>query len=253
MVDITHNIPSHQIRAAAFILSAAYHNFPPGTVHLAVIDPGVGSERRPVLVETSDYLFVGPDNGVFSTVLNRHPKARVRHVTNSAYFMPSVSATFHGRDIFAPVAAELAKGLAPELLGPIIQNQARLQSDVWEWTADGTLRGSIIHIDHFGNCITSFAWESLQNVLDQRGIRLRVRDFEITRLMRYYEEAKLEPNQPFAIVGSAGFLEISVWCSSAARVLEIEAGEPVRLELNLPKPEWHPIPPVSPPSKNCAL
>jgi S-adenosylmethionine hydrolase len=116
MVDITHNIPPHQIRAAAFILSAACHNFPPGTVHLAIVDPGVGSERRPVVVETSDYLFVGPDNGVFSTVLNRHPKARVRHVTNSAYFMPSVSATFHGRDIFAPVAAELAKGIAPELL-----------------------------------------------------------------------------------------------------------------------------------------
>jgi S-adenosyl-L-methionine hydrolase (adenosine-forming) len=114
------------VRAGALTLSAVYSNFPAGSIHLAVVDLGVGSDRRPVLIEAADYLFIGPDNGLFSIVLDRVPGAKIRHVTNSDYFLPDRSSTFHGRDIFAPVAAALAQGLPPGELGPIIQDPVRL-------------------------------------------------------------------------------------------------------------------------------
>ena len=231
LVDITHNIPPQDTCAAAFTLFAAYRNFPPGTVHLAVVDPGVGSDRRPVIVETEDHLFVGPDNGLFSPVLSLHRSARVRHVTNSAYFLPNVSTTFHGRDIFAPVAAALAQGAAPELMGPTIENPVFLQPNAWDPTAEVALAGSIIHIDRFGNCVTSFAWEKVQKYAGGRSIHFRLKDFEITKRLRYYGETTLGPDQPFAIVGSSGFLEISIWSGSAARVLKVGVGEPVHLEV----------------------
>jgi S-adenosylmethionine hydrolase len=231
LVDITHNIPPHDICAAAFTLFAAHRNFPPGTIHVAVVDPGVGSDRRPVIVETEDHLFVGPDNGLFSPVLSLHPRAKVRHVTNSAYFLPNVSATFHGRDIFAPVAAALAQGTAPEFMGPTIQNPVLLQPNAWDPKADFAPVGSVIHIDRFGNCVTSFAWERVQKFSGGRSIHLRLKDFEITKRLPYYENATLEPDQPFVIVGSSGFLEISIWSGSAARVLKVGVGEPVHLEV----------------------
>nr|MBA3320351.1 SAM-dependent chlorinase/fluorinase [Pyrinomonadaceae bacterium] len=114
IVDITHEIPAHDVEAGAFTLLAAYDSFPPGTIHVAVVDPGVGSSRRPLLVVTADYFFVGPDNGLFSYILERESATRVFHLTNQEYFRPSVSLTFHGRDIFAPVAGALAGGVAPE-------------------------------------------------------------------------------------------------------------------------------------------
>jgi S-adenosylmethionine hydrolase len=231
LVDITHNIPPQDICAAAFTLFAAHRNFPPGTVHLAVVDPGVGSDRRPVIVETEDHLFVGPDNGLFSPVLSLYPNARVRHVTNSAYFLANVSATFHGRDIFAPVAAAVAQGAAPELMGPTIQNPVLLKSNVFDPKADFALAGSIIHIDRFGNCVTSFAWERVQEFSGGRSIRFRLKDFEITKQLQCYEHATLGPDQPFIIVGSSGFLEISIWTGSAARFLKVGVGEPVHLEV----------------------
>ena len=219
IVDVTHAIPSQDVRAGAFILSAVYHNFPAGSIHLAVVDPGVGSDRRPVLIEAADYLFVGPDNGLFSLVLDRVPAAKVRHVTNTNYFLPDRSSTFHGRDIFAPVAAALAQGVRPGELGPIIQDPVRFGSSECELLADGTIVGRVIHIDHFGNCVTNFAWKQLQHLLITKPFCLRVKEHEIQKLLRYYSEATTQ--LPFVIVGSAGFLEISIRCSSAARELKI--------------------------------
>jgi S-adenosylmethionine hydrolase len=113
VVDITHAIPPQDVQAGAFMLSAVYADFPAGSIHVAVVDPGVGSDRRPILVETADYLFVGPDNGLFSIVLDRNPDAQVRHLLNAHYFLQDQSSTFHGRDISAPVAAALAEGAPP--------------------------------------------------------------------------------------------------------------------------------------------
>jgi S-adenosyl-L-methionine hydrolase (adenosine-forming) len=229
LVDITHAIPPQAVRAAAFTLSAAYPNFPDGSVHLVVVDPGVGSERRPVLVEAGTHLFVGPDNGLFSLVLEQVPEARIRHLTNSAYFLPNPSATFHGRDIFAPVAAALAEGVSPEDLGPTIQDPIRLESIRCESLADGTLTGRIIHIDHFGNCITNLPWDRLPPFSAAPPFSLQVKEFRIQKLARSYLEGGTDPGTPFLICGSAGFLEISVQSNSAARQLKIRVGEPVRL------------------------
>ena len=227
IVDVTHAIPSQDVRAGAFILSAVYYNFPAGSIHLAVVDPGVGSDRRPILIEAGDYLFVGPDNGLFSIVLDRVPGAKVRHVTNTDYFLPDRSSTFHGRDIFAPVAAALAQGVRPVELGPIIQDPVRFGLTECELLADGTIAGRVIHVDHFGNCVTNFAWNQLQHLLKAQPFCLRVKEHEIQKLLRYYSEATTQ--LPFVIVGSAGFLEISVRCSSAAHELKIAVGDSVQL------------------------
>jgi S-adenosyl-L-methionine hydrolase (adenosine-forming) len=228
LVDITHAIPPQDVRAGAFTLGAVYSDFPAGSIHLAVVDPGVGSDRRPILIEGADYLFVGPDNGLFSIVLDRIPGAKVRHLTNTDCFLPGRSSTFHGRDIFAPVAGALAQGVRPEKLGPIIQDPVRLEFTECEFLVDGTIVGRVIHIDHFGNCVTNIAWRQLQNLLTPGSFCLRVQEYKIHQLLRSYSEATAL-GAPFVIVGSAGFLEISVRRSSAARELNIAVGDPVQL------------------------
>jgi S-adenosyl-L-methionine hydrolase (adenosine-forming) len=229
IVDITHAIPPQDVRAGAFTLSAVYDSFPLGSIHLAVVDPGVGSNRRPVIVEAAGHLFVGPDNGLFSMVLDRVPSAKVRHVTNTDYFLPNPSSTFHGRDIFAPVAAALAQGVSPEGFGPVIPDPVRFGFVECESLMDGTKLGRVIHIDHFGNCVTNFAWEQLQPIFTTRPFGLRVREHDIRKLLRTYSEVTALTGEPFVIVGSAGFLEISIHRSSAARELKITVGDPVRL------------------------
>jgi S-adenosyl-L-methionine hydrolase (adenosine-forming) len=228
LVDITHAIGPQDVQGAAFTLSAAYSFFPTGSIHLAVVDPGVGSDRRPILVETTDYLFVGPDNGLFTLILDHVPTARIRHLTNTAYFLPDPSSTFHGRDIFAPVAAALADGASPEDLGPMIQDPVRFEIMRCETMPDGTLSGRIMHIDHFGNCVTSIPWDRLLPLSANRFFCLRIKEFQIRKLAGSYSEVSAQPGVPFLICGSAGFLEISVPSSSAARGLDIKVGEPVR-------------------------
>jgi S-adenosylmethionine hydrolase len=228
IVDITHSIPPQNVRTATFILNAAYSYLPAGSIHLAVVDPGVGSDRRPILVETPKYFFVGPDNGLFSIILERASEARVRHVTNSEFFLPIVSSTFHGRDLFAPVAAALANGVAPETLGPIINDAVRLRPVPNEVTTEGAITGSIIHIDHFGNCVTSIESDRLRTLSAGQGFCLSVKGIEIRKLQKQYLEAG-NCGEPFLIAGSAGYLEISLPCSSAAKALNISVGEPVRL------------------------
>jgi S-adenosylmethionine hydrolase len=229
LVDITHAIPPQDVQSAAFTLSAAYPNFPTGSIHLAVVDPGVGSNRRPVLVEAAAHLFVGPDNGLFSLVLEQAPTARVRHLTNTAYFLPNPGPTFHGRDIFAPVAAALAEGVSPENFGPTVQDIVRFESLRCQSMADGTLEGRILHIDHFGNCVTNLPWDRLPSLPSRRSFCLQVKKFQIRKLAGSYQEMAAQPGLPFLICGSAGFLEISVQSSSAARELDLRVGEPVRL------------------------
>jgi S-adenosyl-L-methionine hydrolase (adenosine-forming) len=226
LVDITHEIPPQGIRTAAFTLNSAYPYFPAGSIHLAIVDPGVGSDRRPILIEAATHLFVGPDNGIFTFVLAQVPTARIRHLTNTLYFLPNPCSTFQGRDVFAPVAAALAEGISPADLGPTIQDIVRFDPVLCQSMADGTLAGTIMHIDHFGNCVTSLPIASLSG---RRSFCLKVKEFEIRRLAKFYSEAAAPAGLPFLICGSAGFLEISVLSSSAARDLNIRVGESVRL------------------------
>jgi S-adenosyl-L-methionine hydrolase (adenosine-forming) len=227
IVDLTHEIPAHDIAAGAFTLLAAHDAFPAGTIHVAVVDPGVGSARRPVVVATHDYFFVGPDNGLFSYVCERGIDVRAFHLTNEKYFRAPVSDTFHGRDIFAPVAGALSNGVLPEELGAEIKDIVRLPALAPQRAEDGTLTAAIINIDRFGNCVTNIARADLSDEAIASGISLQVGAHHVRSFRRFYTEGDFVPRAIFAIWGSAGFLEISAAQDSAARLLNIERGAKV--------------------------
>jgi S-adenosylmethionine hydrolase len=208
IVDITHEVPPQDIEGGAFTLLAAYKTFPAGTIHVGVVDPGVGSERRPIIVSASEQFFVGPDNGLFTYICDREPSHRIVHVTSERYYRSPVSTTFHGRDIFAPVAATLSNGVALEDFGEQIDDAVRLPS------LKTPLR--IIHIDRFGNCVTNITSAEKSIVINGQ----RISDFR-----QFYGEG--DDKSLFAIRGSAGFLEISVNGGSAAKVLGAKRGDEV--------------------------
>ncbi len=232
IVDLTHEIPAHDVHAAAFTLCAACETFPPHTVHVAVVDPGVGSARRPIVVAGHKHLFVGPDNGIFSYIYAREPDARVFHLTNENYFRPAVSATFHGRDLFAPVAGAIANGVDPRVLGKIISDYTKFPLPTPKVLEDESLEASIIHIDRFGNCITSITARDLTDEHLKRGVRLRINEHEIRSVRRFFAESAAgddAKDQFFEVWGSAGFLEIAAYCDSAARLLRVRRGASVKV------------------------
>jgi S-adenosyl-L-methionine hydrolase (adenosine-forming) len=212
IVDITHDIPPQDVADGAFTLLAAYKTFPAGTIHVAVVDPGVGSTRRAIIVSANEQFFVGPDNGLFTYIYDREPSHRIVHVTADRFFRPEPSTTFHGRDIFAPVAAALSNGVAVEEFGPEINDAVRLPS------LETPLR--IIHIDRFGNCVTNITRDRSPREIVVNGRR-------ISQFRQFYGEGDQE--SLFAIWGSAGFLEISVNGGSAAQVLGAKRGDIVQV------------------------
>jgi S-adenosylmethionine hydrolase len=225
IVDITHELPPQDIHAAAFNLLATYKDFPANTIHIVVVDPDVGSTRRAVLIECAGQFFVGPDNGIFSWVCEREVNYRAIHLTNENFFRHPVSTTFHGRDIFAPVAAALSNGVAPEEFGPAIERLVHLDSLKPEIISDGAIEASIIYIDRFGNCITNLTREILGDDLSQA--KLVVSGREISSFRRYYREA--EEREVFCVIGSVGFLEIVAANRSAAAILDARRGQTVSL------------------------
>ncbi|HEX8459030.1 MAG TPA: SAM-dependent chlorinase/fluorinase [Pyrinomonadaceae bacterium] len=236
IVDLTHEIPAHDIRAGAFTLLAAYDSFPAGTIHVGVVDPGVGSARRPLLIATGRYFFVGPDNGLFSYVRERERNISVFHLTNEKFFRAHVSATFHGRDIFAPVAAALSHGVSPETFGRLIEDDTRLAPLAPARADDGgaaAWSASVIHIDRFGNLVTNITRRELAFEEFARGVRLEINGRVITSFRRFYAEETEASEEAesglFAIWGSAGFLEIAADRASAAQILRVERGQAVRV------------------------
>jgi S-adenosyl-L-methionine hydrolase (adenosine-forming) len=226
VVDITHDLAAHDVEAGAFTLAAAFEAFPPGTVHVAVVDPGVGSSRRALAAEAAGHLFVGPDNGLFGHVYERARDLRVFHLTDESYFRPAPSATFHGRDVFAPVAGALSRGVKPAQLGVEVRDFVRLPLARPRRLPDGALEAAVIHVDRFGNLVTNLTPHDLP---DEEGVRLAVGAHEVRRFRRFYAEEHGEPGAPFAIWGSAGFLEISVERASAARALDAHRGQKIRV------------------------
>ena len=223
IVDITHEIPAGDIRAGAFALAASCRFFPKGTAHVAVVDPGVGGTRKAVAVQTAKYFFVGPDNGVLSFALAREKIKSVRRLENENYFLQSVSNTFHGRDIFAPVAAHLCRGTPIHKLGPAQKDYARLT-----WPGPRLRRnrfdGEVMFIDRFGNAITNIENADLGR---RSGLGIFQGRKRLCPIGEFYQS---EPTgKAVAVPGSSGFLEIAVNGDSAARRFGLKVGSKVRV------------------------
>lgn len=229
IVDITHEIPPQDIEAAAFNLLAVYQDFPAGTIHVAVVDPGVGSTRRPILIECGGQFFVGPDNGIFSWICEREGNCRAIHLTNEQFWRHPASATFHGRDIFAPVAAALSTGVAITEFGAELSDHVRLEVLLPEVASDGRIVGRVIHIDRFGNCITNLTREHFGGDQTASGAKLLINGREISSFRQFFSEGAVDGNDLFCLVGSTGFLEIAARNSSAATVLNAQRGNTVTL------------------------
>jgi S-adenosylmethionine hydrolase len=229
IIDITHDIPPQDIEAAAFTLLAAYSSFPAGTIHVAVVDPGVGSARNAIIIQFGRQFFVGPDNGIFSYVCDSHAgdSFKVFELTNKKYFRRPLSQTFHGRDVFAPVAAALSLGVKPRDLGTEVTDFVRLPSLQATRSAAGKLLARIIHIDRFGNCVTNITPNDLTTEMIEAGATLRLRGKVIKSFRNHFAEKISGRDKLFAIWGSAGFLEIAAANGSAAKLLKAQRGDAV--------------------------
>ncbi len=229
LVDITHEIAPQQVREAAFLLLSSYRWFPSGTVHLVVVDPGVGGKRNPIIVETERHLFVGPDNGVFSLIYEREQEFRVFKISNPQFLLPKVSNTFHGRDIFAPAAAYLSKGTPPSRLGEQINRYVRFPFTGPEIRED-VLEGEIIHIDRFGSLVTNISEETWKGFVsrDKQEFQIIIKDKILNRICHTYSD--VPQGELLVVIGSSGFLDISANCASAAEMLSAKPGETVRVK-----------------------
>ena len=233
LIDLTHQIPAQDVAAGAFTLGACYRNFPAGTIHLAVVDPGVGSARRAIVVEAGEHQFVGPDNGLFSYVYDREERLRVFQIEREELFRQPVSPTFHGRDVFAPIAAHLSKGLLPESVGREVFDFVKLEIPKPVVDERRRIIGSIIHIDRFGNCITNLTERELPNpqsaVRNPQSPKLLFAGHQVTQFGSHFEAAT-DKASLFAYPGSAGFWEIALWRDSAAEKFAVKRGAEVILD-----------------------
>jgi S-adenosylmethionine hydrolase len=224
LMDITHEIKPQNIQAAGFVLASAFNYFPDGTLHLAVIDPGVGGKRRGLAAATQRHLFVGPDNGLFDRAFTLAPPRLVVSLENPDYQLPEPSDTFHGRDIFAPAAAHLTLGLPIEKLGPPISYQMRFAGRLVLGDQD-ELQGEIIHVDHFGNLISNIEVPLRQSKDELQYLQVLLAGESVFTGPDIYEQAP--PSRPFALIGSSGHLEVAVRDGSAYEVTGHGVGAPV--------------------------
>ncbi len=228
IVDLTHGIPPGDVRAGAFALLASCRFFSKGTVHVAVVDPGVGSARRAIAVQTRNFHLVGRDNGVLSWVLAQEQIIGIRELRNDSWFNRPVSRTFHGRDVFAPVAAHLGLGVPLAEFGPALTEIARL---AWPEVsrAGEHLLGEIIYVDHFGNAVTNIAASALEILGRNAGFEvLREEDLLCAVESCYWA---VPVGKPVAVVGSSGFLEIAINGGNAADALQLPAGTRISVSL----------------------
>jgi len=214
IVDVTHKLVPYDIHFAAFLLKSVYKNFPPGTIHLAVIDPGVGSERKPSIVESGGYFFVGPDNGIFSYIYNKN--SRVYRIK----VKETLSSTFHARDIFGPTAAKIAKGSKPERLVVRIKDYIKFTFPKLE-KKKNTIYGKVVYIDHFGNLITN-----IPSTIDVKVLHISKRKIFIKR---FYGEGK--PHEIIGVKGSSGYYEIACDQGNARDVLKAKIGLKIFAEI----------------------
>ncbi len=227
IVDITHQVAPFDLLEGALAIASAYPYFPPRTIHVVVVDPGVGTERRPLLVSGQNQYFLAPDNGVLSGVYEKEHPVLVRHITSEHYFAQPVSKTFHGRDVFAPVAAWLSKSWQPGSMGEEITDFKRFAMPRPK-EADGLMKGLVLKVDVFGNLLTNFRTEDLTpESLEKGAVSLQVGSHAVTRLVPTFAHGKT--GEAIAYIGSSGYLEIAVNKGNASKTLGIGRGAPVLL------------------------
>jgi S-adenosyl-L-methionine hydrolase (adenosine-forming) len=224
LVDITHDIPPHDVMAGALELAAAYKYFPAGTIFVAVVDPGVGSARRGVAADTGDYRFVAPDNGVLTQVLRESPAKKIVELTERRYARPTVSRTFEGRDRFAPAAAWIAKGTQFAALGRAVAEIQRLDIPVAEAAAD-SIRGVVLRVDRFGNLVTNIDRKTVERLGQSSAITIEADGHRVSRLVATYSE--LPADGVGALFGSTDHLELAANSESAAERLQLSRGSAV--------------------------
>lgn len=225
IVDITHLVSPGNILEGAFILLEACRHFPRGTVHVGVVDPGVGGERKPILVETEDYIFVGPDNGLFSLAARVLGMKRAIELTEKRFFLPEVSSTFHGRDIFGPVAAHLSTGTAPDSFGTELGKIRALDIPRPVMEEDG-VSGEVIYVDSFGNLITNIRKQDIDS-LGGAGCEVLINGASLKGVKKTYAVAAT--GAALALMGSSGYLEVAVNSGSATGALKAGVSEKVKV------------------------
>jgi len=239
IVDISHKITPQNILEASLVLRDAYRFFPPRTIHVAVVDPGVGSPRRPILIITQRYYFIGPDNGIF-TFIYENEEHRVIHITAEHYFLHSEDTTFHGRDIFAPVAGWLSKGIHVDNLGETINDYVRINIPKPKIISSELMEGEIIYIDRFGNLASNISRDDLKAflkplsariqgsetpIVENKNLKIMIKGQEISGINRFY--AQSAGKIPAAIINSSGLLEIYIYQGNAEKGLGIQKGEKI--------------------------
>lgn len=227
VIDLSHGVRPQDILGGAFLLNTSYRFFPKGTIFVVVVDPGVGGERKIVFAQTRDYIFLAPDNGILGPVTAQEEMLLLVEVSNNKFFLPEVSSTFHGRDIFAPVAAHLSLGLKPAKLGSSLKELKKIDLPRPKVSADGTLTGEVICVDRFGNLITNINY----NLIREEGLRISsitIGDRKIDRLSASYQDGC--PGELMALIGSSGHLEVAVNCGNASKSLNCSRGEKVTVE-----------------------
>ncbi len=231
VVDICHSVQPFDVLDGALTIAQAYSYFPNGTVHMVVVDPGVGSARRPIIVTTERHHFVAPDNGVLSLVYGREERLSVRHVIAEHYFLQPTSNTFHGRDIFAPIAAYLAKGVDPAKFGDEISDYVRFAAPKPKPVNAKTLRGVVLKIDRFGNLVTNITPQDAPVLFQENApaFKIVLGGQEITEIKNNYAQGA--PGEIFGILGSMGYLEIAANRGAAAKLLGVEKGTDVNVVL----------------------
>jgi len=216
IIDVAHTIAKQDVLEAAYLIKGFYKAFPKGTIHLAVVDPGVGGARRPILAETRNHFFIGPDNGIFSYVFEEEHVAQVVHLTASQYFAADISDTFHGRDIFGPVAAQLASDVEPRWLGKLIDDFVRLPLPQLK-TAGNTLAGEVVYVDRYGNLVTNIDLASFYALVKGKQYTIAAGPDTVASISRNYIDG--QPGQLLALFGCQQTLELAVNQGSAANKL----------------------------------
>ncbi len=231
IVDITHQIEPHDIRSAGFALMTAFSYFPKNTIHVAVVDPGVGTDRRAIIIDAGNHFFVGPDNGIFSFIVSGKSgiKPEIHEITDTAYMLPRVSSTFQGRDVFAPAAAHLSLGVPARCFGAPVQDPVSCPFPEPVLKSDTSIEGEVLHIDRFGNIISNIPRLLIDKTLSAP-FYAQIKETTVSKTVPSYGFAS--EDEIFCLFGSSGFLEISLKNKSAAEKLNCHAGDKIIIQTN---------------------